>query len=162
MTISSIPRWLNFRDFYDHQKHDETSHRNHSPITHPSIYSSPVVKHTHPSPVLLLLRTKSRRTNIASPQLNTQNLLHRPKNLLIRRRTSSLEVRDNRLSSIALCSQILLCHLGLHLLALRGDDIADFLADGVGLDDVVAAVNFGEMLAFDAGFGGLVGLVGDA
>ena len=159
MTISSIPRWLNFRDFYDHQGMMSPPIVIIHVSTIPPCTISPASSASLP---LLLLRTKSRRTNIASPQLNTQNLLHRPKNLLIRRRTSSLEVRDNRLSSIALCSQILLCHLGLHLLALRGDDIADFLADGVGLDDVVAAVNFGEMLAFDAGFGGLVGLVGDA
>ena len=38
---------------------------------------------------------------------------------------------------------------------LVGDGGSDFLADGGGLDDVVAAVDFGEVLAFDAGLGGL-------
>jgi hypothetical protein len=57
------------------------------------------------------------------------------------------------LGGVALGRQILLRHLGLHLLSLLGDGIADLLADRVGLDDVVAAVYLCEMLAFDAGFG---------
>jgi hypothetical protein len=35
---------------------------------------------------------------------------------------------------------------------LLGDGITDLLSDRVGLDNVVAAINFSEMLAFNAGF----------
>ena len=108
-----------------------------------------------PPATLLLLRTKSRRTNIASPQLNPQNLLHRRQDLLVRGRRSALEVRNDTLGRVALGRQVLLCHLRLHLLSLLRDGVADFLANCVGLDDVITAVDFGEMLAFDAGFGGL-------
>jgi hypothetical protein len=105
---------------------------------------------------LLLLRTKSRRTNIAPPQLNTQNLLHARQDLLVWSRRSALEVRDDTLRRVALGRQILLRHLRLHLLPLLGDHRADFLANSVGLDDIITAIDLGEMLAFDAGFGGLV------
>jgi hypothetical protein len=143
---------------------------NPTPYSHPASFSSilPRLKSTlihyhircchctHPLPAsLLFLRTKSRCANITSPQLNTENLLHRCQNLLIRGRRSALEVRDDTLCGIAFGRQILLRHFRLHLLSLLGDGIADFLADRVGLDDVVAAVNFGEMLAFDTGFGSL-------
>lgn len=40
-------------------------------------------------------------------------------------------------------------------MSLVGDGGAYFLANGGGLDDIVAAVDFCEMLAFDAGFRGL-------
>jgi len=56
------------------------------------------------------------------------------------------------LCRVALSRQIFLRHLGLHLLSLLGDGITDLLSDRVGLDNVVAAINFSEMLAFNAGF----------
>lgn len=46
-------------------------------------------------------------------------------------------------------------HFGFHLLTLLGDGVADFFADCGGFDNVVGSVDFGEMLAFDCGFGGL-------
>lgn len=98
----------------------------------------------------LLLRSKPRRPNIRPPQLNPQHSLHRRQNLLIRSRATALEIRNDRGGSVALCRQVLLRHLRLHLLALVGDHGADFLADCVGLDDLVAAVDFGEALAFAA------------
>jgi len=48
-----------------------------------------------------------------------------------------------------------LCHFRLHFLALLRDDAANIFTDGGGLDDVVAAVDLGKALAFDAGFRGL-------
>ena len=102
---------------------------------------------------LLLLRSKPRRPNITPPQLNTKHPLHSPQNLLIRRRRPPLEIRHNTLRRVTLGREILLRHLRLHLLSLLGDHAADFFADCVGLDDVVAAVDFREVLAFDAGFG---------
>jgi hypothetical protein len=104
------------------------------------------------SATLLLLGTKSRRANITSPELNTQNLLHRSQDLLIWGRRSTLEIRYDTLCGVALGRQIFLRHLGLHLLSLLGDGITDLLSDRVGLDNVVAAINFSEMLAFNARF----------
>lgn len=106
-----------------------------------------------PSPHLLL-RPKPRRPNIRPPQLNTQHLLHRSQNLLIRRRAPPLEISNDRGGGVALCCEVFLRHLGLHFLALVRDHLADFFADCVGLDDFVGAVDFGEALAFaTAGLG---------
>lgn len=103
----------------------------------------------------LLLRPKPRRPDIRPPQLNAQHPLHRRQDLLVRRRGPALEIRDDRGGRVALGRQVLLRHLRLHLLALVRDHAADFLADRVGLDDLVAAVDFGEALAFAAaGLGG--------
>jgi len=107
---------------------------------------------SHPA---LLLWSKSRLTNITTPQLNTQHSLHSRQDLLIRSGRASFKVCHDTLGSVTLCSQVLLRHLGVHQLPLVGDGGSDFLADGGGLDDVVAAVDFGEVLAFDAGLGGL-------
>ena len=107
---------------------------------------------------LLLLRPKSRRSNITPPQLNAQCLLHGRENLLIRCRRPPLEIRHNALCGVAFGRQILLRHLRLHLLALVRDDTADLLADRVGLDDIIASVDLGEMLAFDTGLGCLLGV----
>lgn len=121
------------------------------PIHTASTLSSPF---HFPSPHLLL-RSKPRRPNIRPPQLNPQHLLHRPQNLLIRRRAPSLEISNDRSGGVALCREVLLRHLGLHFLALVRDHLADFFADCVGLDDFVGAVDFGEALAFAAaGLGG--------
>ena len=60
---------------------------------------------------------------------------------------------------VALGRQVLLRHLWLDLLASLRDHAADFLANRVGLDDVVAAVDLCEVLAFDAGFGCLCGVL---
>ena len=102
---------------------------------------------------LLLLGTKPWRTNITSPELNTQNLLHRRQDLLIWGCRSTLKVGYDTLCGVALGRQILLRHLGLHLLSLLGDSITDLLSDRVGLDNIVAAIDFSEMLPFNAGLG---------
>ncbi len=117
------------------------------PVIHPPIPPNSA-KH-------LLLRSKSRRPNIIPPQLNSQHPLHTRQNLLIGSRRAALKISDDALSGVALGREVLLGHFWVHLLALVGDGGANFLADGGGLDDVVAAVDFGEMLAFDAGFGRL-------
>jgi hypothetical protein len=123
----------------------------------------PRFPHHHRSTTSLFLRTKPRRANVRAAQLDAQDPLHASEDLLVGRGCPALEVRDDGLRRVAFCGEVLLRHFGLHLLALLRDDGADLLADGGGLDDVVRAVNLGEMLAFDAGFGGLrcVSLAGD-
>jgi hypothetical protein len=115
--------------------------------TPPPSKPSPPTPPPHPP---LLLRPKPRRPNIRPPQLNPKYLLHGPQNLLIRRRTPALEISNDARGGVALCREVFLGHLRLHLLALVGDHGADFFADCVGLDDLVAAVDFGEALAFAA------------
>lgn len=98
----------------------------------------------------LLLRPKPRRPNIRPPQLDTEHPLHGAQDLLVGRRGPALEIGNDGRGRVALCREVLLRHLGLHLLALVRDHAADFLANRVGLDDLVAAVDFGEALAFAA------------
>lgn len=105
----------------------------------------------------LLLRRESRLPDIATTQLDAKHALHVPQDLLVRGGGAALEVGDDALGGVALGGEVFLGHLGLHLLAPLGDDGADVLADGRGLDDVVGPVDLGEMLAFDTWAGGLEG-----
>jgi len=104
---------------------------------------------------LLLLRTKLRSANIAPPQLDAQNPLHARQDLLVRGSGAPLEISDDARRRVALGGQVLLGHLGLHLLPPLRDDGAHFLADGARLDDIVGSVDLGQMLTFDTWFGGL-------
>lgn len=61
---------------------------------------------------------------------------------------AALKVGDDGLGGVALGGEVLLGHLGLDLLPCLGDDVADVLADCVGLDDVVGSVDLGQALAF--------------
>src|SRR6266536_992485 len=112
-----------------------------------------------PTPSLLLW-AETRSTNITSLQLDTKNPLHASQNLLIWRRSTPLEISHDTLSCIALGRQILLRHLGFHLLPLLRDDGSDFFFDRSRLHDIIASIDLGEMLAFDTGFGGLWGVSG--
>lgn len=59
---------------------------------------------------------------------------------------ATLKVTDDVGRCVALGGQVLLCHLGLHLLPGGADGVTDYLAYCVGLDNVVATVDFCEML----------------
>ncbi|KAI6752701.1 hypothetical protein HG530_013453 [Fusarium avenaceum] len=75
--------------------------------------------------------------NVAASQLDIEHPLHGAEHLLVGGGTASLEIGDDGLCGVALGGKVLLGHLGLDLLSGLGDDVADSLADGVGLDDVV-------------------------
>lgn len=96
----------------------------------------------------LLLLGELGSANVGTAKLDVEHPLHGGKHLLVRGGGASLEVSDDTLGGVALGGEVLLCHLGLHLLPGTGDGIADGLADCVGLDDVVGAIDLGETLAF--------------
>ena len=99
----------------------------------------------------LLLR-ELRLPHLVTPQDNIEHPLHVAKQLLVWRRSTALKVRDDGGRAVALCGQVLLGHRGtlvvLRLGARLGDGLADLDANGLGLDDVVGAVDFGKVLAF--------------
>lgn len=113
------------------------SYRIHHPARNFVLHLSPSRSPTILNNPSLLLRTEPRSTNITSSQLDTQDLLHARENLLVRHSRSSLEISHDALGGIALRCQILLCHLGLHLLSLVGDCSTNFLPDSIGLDDII-------------------------
>lgn len=98
--------------------------------------------------IYLFLLGKLGRANVAAAQLDVEDALHVGEDLLVGGGGAALKVGDNGLGGVALGGEVLLGHLGLHLLAGLGDDVADGAADGVGLDNVVGAVDLGEALAF--------------
>jgi hypothetical protein len=90
--------------------------------------------------------------HLVTPQDNVEHPLHVAEQLLVRCRSTALEVGDDGRCAVALCGQILLCH-GRALVVLRlgarlGDGLADLDANGLGLDDIIRAVDFGEALTF--------------
>jgi hypothetical protein len=99
----------------------------------------------------VLLR-ELRLPHLVTPQDNVEYPLHVAEQLLIRCRSTALEVGDDGGRAVALCGQILLRHRStlvvLRLGARLGDGLADLDANGLGLDDVIGAVDFGEALAF--------------
>jgi hypothetical protein len=92
-------------------------------------------------------------TNVGAAQLDVEDTLHGGQDLLVGGSGSPLKVSDDTLGGVALGGQVLLGHLGLHLLTGLGDDVADLLAHGVGLDDVVGSIHLGQTLALDAARG---------
>jgi hypothetical protein len=96
---------------------------------------------------ILLLLGELWGANVSAAKLDVEHPLHGGKNLLVRSRGASLKVGDDTLGGIALGGEVLLRHLRLHLLSGAGDGIADGLADCVGLDNVVGAIDLGETLA---------------
>ena len=97
---------------------------------------------------LFLLVGELGSTNVATAKLYIENSLHGSKNLLVWGSRATLEIGDDRLCRITLSGKIFLCHLGLHSLTSLGDDIANLLANGVRLDDVVRSVDLGHALTF--------------
>jgi hypothetical protein len=98
---------------------------------------------------LFLLR-KLLSPNITPPQLNIQHPLHRTQHLLVRRRRTPLHILHYGDGRITFCGQFLLSHLVAFVIAAPFDSVADLGADGFGFDNVVAAVDFCEELAFGA------------
>lgn len=107
----------------------------------------------------LLLWSESWSTNVGTSQLDAENALHVGEHLLVWSGGTVLELLDNGGSGVALGGQVLLGHLWLHLLALGRDGVTDNLADGVWLDDIVRAVNLGQVLALNTWLGGLLSLL---
>lgn len=105
----------------------------------------------YPASISLLLVGELGCANVAAAQLDVEDPLHGTQHLLVGGSSAPLEIGDDGLCGVALGGQVLLCHLGLDVLSRGGDDAADILADGVGLDDVVGAVNLGQALALDLG-----------
>lgn len=99
-------------------------------------------------PSCLLLLGEFGSANVAAAQLDVEDALHVGKDLLVGGSGAALKVGDNGLSGVALCGEVLLGHLGLHLLTGLRDDVADGLANGVWLDNVVGSVDLGETLTF--------------
>ena len=100
---------------------------------------------------LLLFRGKLGGANIVAPQLHVENPLYGSEDLLIGSTGATLKIGDDSGCGIALGGKILLRHLGFHLGAGLSDGVSDFLANGIGLDNVVGTVDLGEALAFDVG-----------
>jgi hypothetical protein len=91
--------------------------------------------------------------NVAASQLDIEHALHGAEHLLVGGGATSLEFGDDSLGGVAAGSEILLGHLGLDLLSGLCNDVANSLADGVGLDDVVGTVNLGHTLTLRCGTG---------
>lgn len=92
--------------------------------------------------------------HLVTPQDDVEGALHLAEKLLIRCRSSALEVGDDGGRTVALLGEVLLCH-GRALVVLGlGACLADGLTYGgaysLGLHDVVAAVDLGETLTFGA------------
>lgn len=105
---------------------------------------------------VLRLLLKPRLADITTPQLDVQHPLHGAEDLLIGRGGTTLELGHDGGRGVALGRELLLRQgLGLELGARLGDGVADFLADGLGLHDVVCSVDLCESLAFYTGLGGL-------
>lgn len=97
--------------------------------------------------VLFLLVGELGGTNVAAAELDVEDTLHVGEDLLVGSGSATLKVGNDGLCGVALGGEVLLGHLGLHLLTGLGDDVANLLADGVGLDDLVGAVDLGHALA---------------
>lgn len=120
-----------------------------------TIRKGTVSRQTHPSSRDLCLLLEQGLANVGAAELDLKDTLHSAQDLLVRGGGAALKVGDDGRGRVAACREVLLGHLGLLGLPRLGDDGADLLADRRGLDDVVAAVDLGQALAFDAGLGGL-------
>jgi len=87
-------------------------------------------------------------TNVATTELDVEHALHRTENFLVRCRSAPLEVLNDSDGSVALGGQLLLRHLVAFFGATLLDRIAHGVTNGFGLDDVVAAVDLCQVLAF--------------
>jgi hypothetical protein len=100
-----------------------------------------------PNHHLFLLR-ELLSTDVGTTEFNIQHALHGTEYLLVGGGGATLEVLDDGDGGVALGGEFLLGHLVALLVAALLDGIADDGADGLRLDDVVAAVDLGEVLAF--------------
>ena len=127
------------------------SHQHHL-APHPIPQNPAVCVNLNPTHAPLLLRPKSRLPNSSPPQLDPEDPLHSAQDLLIRRRRAPLKILHNRHRRVALGCEIFLRHFRRDLVPPLHDRLSDFQAYGLRLDDLVASVDFGQMLAFDGGF----------
>ena len=102
-----------------------------------------------------LLLPEARRADVVPAQLDAEHLLHGREHLLVGRGGAALEVGDDGLRGVAARGEVLLRQLEPVALSLARDDLADVGADGLGLDNVLAAVDLGQVLPLDAGSRGL-------
>lgn len=127
------------------------------PLAAPRFVSSNLVHSDERSSLLLWSEPWS--TNVGTSQLDAENALHVGEHLLVWSGGTVLELLNNRGGGVALGGQVLLGHLWLHLLALGRDGVTDNFADRVWLDDIVGAVDLGQMLSLDTWLGGLLRLL---
>lgn len=99
---------------------------------------------------LFLLGTQARGANVSAPQLDVEHSLHLGENGLVRRSSTTLVCSDGCCCLANLLAQLGLGHSGLELLTGLLDSLSDFLSDGLGLDNVIGAVDLGKTLAFAA------------
>lgn len=81
--------------------------------------------------------------NALAAQLDVEDALHGAQDLLVRDGGTALELGDDAGGGVAPRGEVLLCHLGLHLLPGCADGVSDYFAHRVWLDDVVATVYLG-------------------
>lgn len=87
--------------------------------------------------------------DVGTPQLDVQHPFHGAQHLLVGGGGAAFKVLHDGDGGVALGGQVLLRELEALLVPSSLDGLADLDADGLGLDDVVAAVDFGQVLAFD-------------
>lgn len=104
----------------------------------------------------LLLAIRLWLSNVLASQDDLEHPLHITQDLLVRLCCTSLEIGNYCRCLVDLRGQVLLCH-GLTLVVLKVcssllDRVADFCADGLGLDDVVTSVDLGQVLTLCTAF----------
>ena len=109
----------------------------------------PLEKVARPPAVDLLFLRELLAPNVVTPELNVQHALHSAENLLIGRGGTPLEVLHDCDGGVALSGEFLLGHLVALFCSTLLDSVCDCQTNGLGLDDVVAAVDLCEVLAFD-------------
>ena len=103
--------------------------------------------------ILLLLVGKLGGSNVTASQLDSKDALHRTQDLLVGSTGPPLEVGNYGLRGVASVGEILLGHLGFHLLSGRSDSLSNHLTHSVGLDDFVRSVDLGQALTLGAASG---------
>jgi hypothetical protein len=88
--------------------------------------------------------------DVRAPQLDVQHSFHGAQHLLVGSGGAALKVLHDGDCGVALGGQVLLREFEALLVPSTFDGLADLDADGLGLDDVVASVDFGQVLAFDS------------
>jgi hypothetical protein len=86
-------------------------------------------------------------SNVRATQLDVEHALHRGENLLVWGGGATLEVLYNGDGGVALGGEFLLGHLVALLSSALLDGICNGVANGLGLDDIVTAVDLGQVLA---------------
>lgn len=101
----------------------------------------------HPFLISLFLLGELLSTDVSASELDVEHTLHGAEDLLVGCRGATLEVLDDGHGGVALGGQLLLGHLVALLGTAALDRVSDGVAHGLRLDDVVAAVDLGQVLA---------------